>query len=153
MAKKHETRTISGFDVTVTQFDPRTALRLMPEVGKVLAPILPYLKGLNLKADVETMSPALVTFFERFQAAGDDFVPRLLAGTSIVMPAEDEHGRPTGELRVYDLGNPAMFDIAFMGRLDLMMRVAYFAAEVNFFRYFFANAPRLNPRAGETANP
>jgi hypothetical protein len=150
MAKRSETREIGGHDVTVNQFDPTTALKLAPRVGKVLVPILPYLKGFDLKAGVESMSPALFTFFEQMQAQGDDLIPELLKGTSIVLPAEDETGKSTGEMRIYDLGQPGMFNIAFMGRLDLMMRVALFAAEVNFFRYFFARAPKPTP--GATAN-
>lgn len=155
MAKRSHTKQIDGYDVTVTQFEPFTALRLGPRVMKI---VMPLLKG-GRSGDKITLSNASVVTVEGLLdqlGSSPEIVYELLAGTTIIKEPEDEGGAAkdpkTGKIlpQVYDLGDAKRVELAFVGRLDLMLKVAYYAAEVNFFRYFFDLIAQAKKKAGAT---
>lgn len=151
MAKRSEKRKIDGYDVTITQFEPMTALELAPRVGKVLAPALPILMASKDKREALARNApgAVAEVFEKFCehmiAAGPKTISDLLACAVVVLPRQEADGSD-GPMQVHELTSPALVNVAFGGRLDLLYKVAYACVEVNFFRYFFASAsPEASP--------
>ena len=149
MQRKSETRDLkvggNTYPCTTTMLQPMRAMRLAPKLGKIIAPMLSRLRGvgslkglLSAERDVADLGPPLEAMFSQLDDATiDKLVPELLADTSVIVPDDK------GNLCSIGLSNPAMIDIAFSGEdgLALMLAVMKFAAEVNFGRYFFANAP------------
>lgn len=114
---KTDQREIDGLRVETTQLPPIRALVLSKRLLPVIAPLLAG--GDLAQLDAGSLGDGLEKLDDR---AVVDLLLKTLAGTTVQVD---------GEIRT--LGDENAINAVFMGRFATMLRVAWFAIEVNFF--------------------
>ncbi len=116
---KTENRTIDGLEFTTTQLPAMTAFGLIPRLGRVVAPTLTKLTTMNGADDV---GPALAELFSKLDPDEAQALTRdLLRATSVKING-----------KVVPLDRDETINIAFGGRLTLLLKAVWFAVQVNF---------------------
>lgn len=136
---KKETRTIDGLDFATMQLPAMTAFGLIPRLGRVVAPTLSKLSGMNGADDV---GPALAELFSKLDPAEAQSLARdLLRATTVTIDG-----------KTLTLDSDAKIDIAFGGRLTTLLKAAWFAVQVNFADFLEAASVASGP-AKATQDP
>lgn len=125
MAQATEERTIDGVRVTLTQLPAMRALKLLPRLGKILAPVLGH-----LNTDVAAALPLL---FDRLTGEELEDITKELLSTALA------DGKPL--LQVMDL--------VFQGRPETVLKVLKFALEANYRGFFSGLAGLSGGAAGQ----
>lgn len=129
MALKRETREINGLEVTSTQLPVLRQYKLMARLGRLLAPALGRIEGLDklsVTDDVSKLMPALSELFMKLDETELMSLARdLLAGTQVKV--EDQ---------LYSLADDKTINNVFAGNLKAMLGSMKFSVEVNFGDFF-----------------
>lgn len=141
---KTEKRVIGGLEVTTTQLPCRRAFALFARVGKVLGPALGDLDATTLTAILSKDTAAIAGPLGKVFTALDtndatDLACEVLAFTSVLVK---KRGQPDQNL---SLDQPEMIDIAFAGKLRVMLMAMWFALEVNYRDFFVEPAADGEP--------
>lgn len=126
MAAEPVTRSIDGFSVSSTPLPPMRAIDLIPEVASLM----------DDAAELETNAAMFFQIAKKLgQGRARELLPRILAGTKITVT---ENGAPIP----ITLNTVETFDLAFDGRMGLIIPVIAMALEVS-FKDFFAGLARI----------
>lgn len=113
----------------------RPGAKLAAKLMRLVAPMLGMVKSMKLD-DVQKMEIGdLAPLFARvLTSVSDDeldgLLVDLLSRTVVVKPGE------SGQRQKFDLSAASQIDDAFTGELGLMLKVAFYAVEVNFGHFF-----------------
>jgi hypothetical protein len=130
MGQKTEKKTIGELTYTTTQLPAMKALALSTRLGRAIGPALAEAAGLSGDASVSKLGPAVTALFSRLDGAEAQALTRdILAATSVEMDG-----------KVIPLGDAAMVDHVFTGKLQDLFAVIRFSLEVNFSDFFAALA-------------
>ena len=138
---KTEPVTIDGIEFRITQFAAMKALPLLTRLGKALGPALAAFKDLDLTTNVADAGPAIgnaLGALDPDEAAG--LAADLLASTTAILDGQRIELTPTG------------IDIAFSGRLPLMLKVLGQVVRVNFSDFFGGSVPGQPAPSATPAN-
>jgi len=150
MALRTETREIAGVEVTSTQFPAMRSLRLMTRLGKVLAPLLGGLDGVDLKTlkmtsqiDLSALGRALSAAFVQLaeQDAAQLALDILASSVALV------------DGRRVELTSTAKIDGVFDGNLKGLLGAIRFAVEVNYGDFFSGAAPDADTPSSPEESP
>lgn len=128
MTPATQTKTIAGLKVTSTKLPVMLALDILPELLGVLGPSFAALSTVKMTSNVGELGDAIGAIAARLtggQLAA--LAPRLLAGTSIVVP--DTSGKPQ---KIDLVGGTDAINAAFEGRANAFLPTLRFAVEVTF---------------------
>ena len=133
MGLKTETRIIGGVKVKTTQFSALRSFRLLSRLGKVLAPSLAKVAGVDFNSGVENMElssflPALTDLLGNLDPdEGQKLIRDLLAGSTAEVDG-----------KLFPLDTDEQITLAFGGDLPALLSAARFALEVNYGDFFGA---------------
>ncbi len=117
-----KSKLINGREVSTTQFPVAIQSRLLPRLGKMIAPALTRVDGIVTSADVKSLGPAIAELFSHLDEKDAwDLQLAVLANTTI-----DTEGQKL------KLASEAAVNLAFGADLLLLWDVVMFALEVNF---------------------
>lgn len=129
-------RTIDGIEFRCQQVSAVKGYKLFAKIGKILAPMLPLLGGLDLqnmqnalRRDIATLGPGLQAMLEAMES-DDRLMFELLGGTQARVTL------PNGIDEMLDLANANAINTVFGGKILTLLKVMGFAVEVNFHDFF-----------------
>lgn len=123
MELKTETRTIEGFEVTVSQMPADRALTLLPEVAPIVAAV--FSAGHDMEASIGAVLASANVTGPKLNA----IVTELLS-TATVM-----HGGKN-----VSLGDKRAVNMVFSGRIKALLSAAWFAVQVNYGDFFVVDS-------------
>lgn len=146
MARKRESKTIDGIEVTCVQHGVFDGLALGTKLGKLLGPALAKAQGLSVADDVSKLAPALSELFSRLDGAeAQSLLAELLSGSVAL------YAGPNGPVSMA-LGKRDAIELVFAGNLPAAIKAAVFAAQVNFSNFFGAALAAASTSATPAAN-
>ncbi len=119
MDMKTETRTVEGFEVTITQMPASRALPLLPEVAQIVGAV--FGAGHGLEAEVGAVLASSGMNGTRLTA----LVQELLATASVQV--QGKH---------VALSDRRAIDIVFSGRIKALLAAAWFSVQLNYADFF-----------------